>query len=97
VKHPKLTRGDVIEVDWVDIFEDSVGDPRKPRLAKRTSIARFWAWTRLEGVQALVTTTTVERNVDGGNEGYCAYPRACVRRISVIAPAAPKEEACPAS
>lgn len=77
-------RGDLIQVDWVDIAEDPVGDPNKAQLARRTSYGLFWE-IRQDGAQeVLVTTTTVDKGIYAEQSGYCIYPFACVVKMSVI-------------
>ena len=76
----KPRRGDVIEIDWLDIYEDATGDPRKAQPARRQTVARFFGWR--PGI--LVTTNTVETTTAPGQEGYCAYPRGCVTGIRLI-------------
>jgi hypothetical protein len=76
-------KGDLIQVDWVDIAEDPVGDPNKAQLARRTSYGLFWE-IRHDGAQeVLVTTTTVDRG-SAEQSGYCIYPLSCVVKLSVI-------------
>ena len=77
-------KGDLVQVDWVDIQEDVTGDPEKATIAYRTSYGIFWSRRPdPEGVEILVTTTTVDRD-HSGDAGYCAYPIGCVRSIQVI-------------
>ena len=77
-------RGDVVQLDWVDIFEDPTGDPDKATLKRRTSYALFW--DRREdgsGLDVIVTTTTIDDDVPA-QQGYCIYPAACVVGLKVI-------------
>jgi hypothetical protein len=76
-------RGDLIQVDWVDIFEDPAGDPHSAELLRRTSFGLFWDRRDDDGIPVLVTTTTLDPH-DSGQQGYCIYPSACVTRIKVI-------------
>jgi hypothetical protein len=75
----ELRRGDLIEVHWVDIYEDVIGDPERADVAPRISIGYFWAIK--PGV--FVTTTTMDSEATGQN-GYCAYPLACVTLVKMI-------------
>lgn len=76
-------RGDVICVEWVDIYEDATGNPDAAKLAHRTSFGLFWDKRQEDGIDVLVTTTTIDK--DGpSQQGYCIYPLACVRAMKVI-------------
>ena len=77
-------RGDLVQVDWVDIYEDATGDPRGARLARRTSFALFWAKEIDDGTPVLVTTTTIDHDGADGQQGFCIYPEACVKRLKVV-------------
>ena len=77
------SRGDVVEIVWVDISEDSTGDPEAAELAKRTSFGLFWGEKDDKGIPTLITTTTIDHDTSGQN-GYCIYPRACVTSLKVI-------------
>lgn len=77
-------RGDLVEISWLDICEDVVGDPDEAKLSRRTSYALFWERRKDEhGVEVLVTTTTMDDDLSGQN-GYCIYPALCVTRMKVI-------------
>lgn len=76
-------RGDVVSVDWVDIFEDVTGDPDQARLSRRTSYGLFWDRREDDGVPSIITTTTVDRE-DLGQQGFCIYPAACVVALKII-------------
>lgn len=87
-------RGDLIEVHWVDIYEDSVGDPRTAKLARRISIGYFWE-KRLDGsIPVLVTTITLEQgSEDVSVSGYTVYPESCVLRVKMVRRKRRKREA----
>ena len=76
-------RGDLVEVTWVDINEEPVGDPDAAKLARRTSYGLFWCERQDTGLPVLVTTTTRD---DGPahQSGYCIYPTACVVKLTVV-------------
>lgn len=77
-------RGDVVQLDWVDIFEDPTGDPDKATLKRRTSYALFWDRREdASGLDVIVTTTTIDDDVPA-QQGYCIYPAACVVGLKVI-------------
>jgi len=76
------TRGDLVEVQWVDIFEDSTGDPENAQLAPRLSVGYFWGRRESQGIDCIVTTTTMDDAND--QNGWCCYPEPCVRRIKII-------------
>ena len=78
-----LVRGDLLRVEWVDIAEDPVGNPALAQLARRTSYGLFWAFQESLGVVCVVTTTTVDHDVQGQN-GYTIYPIGCIRNVTVI-------------
>ena len=79
----ELRRGDLIEVLWLDILEDSVGDPDRAELAPRVSVGYFWSVGVSHGIKALVTTTTIDVGTTGQN-GYCIYPLDAVSNIKII-------------
>lgn len=79
----ELRKGDLIEVLWLDILEDSVGDPDKSELAPRVSVGYFWGVKESHGIKALTTTTTIDVGTTGQN-GYCIYPLEAVSNIKVI-------------
>lgn len=76
-------KGDLIEVHWVDIAEDSSGTPNEASLARRVSVAYYWEEKLDKGIPVLVTTTTIEKD-EVTNSGYCIYPFACVTQLRVI-------------
>lgn len=79
-------QGDVVCIRWVDIFENVNGDPRKAKLARRTSYGLFWEESQDEDIPVLVTTTTEEEDGDDveGQEGFVIYPKCCVLSIHVV-------------
>ena|SRR3990172_11639165 len=79
---PPLSRGDLIEIVWVDICEDSIGNPDKTDLLRRTSFGLFWETKLSHGVNSIVTTTTLEE--DHSQSGYCIYPTSCIIDLKVI-------------
>jgi hypothetical protein len=81
---PKPVRGDLVQLDWVDIYEDPVGDPEKATLKRRSSYALFWE-RRLDasGMEVVITTTTIDEDAPS-QQGYCIYPAACVVGLKVI-------------
>ena len=79
---PVMGKGDLLQIDWVDIFENSVGDPRTAKLARRTSFGLLWEVGDDEGVPVIVTTTTIDK--DPGQEGFCIYPLSCVTSVEVV-------------
>jgi hypothetical protein len=78
-----LQKGDLLRVEWVDIAEDPSGNPATAQLARRTSYGLFWGLQESFGVNCLVTTTTVDHDVQGQN-GYTIYPLGCIRDLKVI-------------
>jgi hypothetical protein len=76
-------RGDLLEIHWADIYEDSVGDPVKASLGKRISFGLFWAEITSLGIPCLVTTTTIDEK-DTSQSGYCIYPLACILKVQCI-------------
>jgi hypothetical protein len=76
-------RGDLVQLDWVDIFEDPTGDPTKAALKRRTSYAIFWERRQDNGLDVIVTTTTIDDDAPS-QQGYCIYPAACVVALKVI-------------
>jgi len=64
-----LRRGDLIEVKWLDITEDPVGNPSEARLPTRHSVGYFWGATE----STFTTTMTMDDDVEE-QSGYCIYP-----------------------
>lgn len=85
-------RGDVIEVRWVDIHEDATGDPDKADLAYRTSYGLFWVKKSIKGIPCTVTTTTLDGADQGGQNGWCIYPDACIQSIKIVRRVRQKKE-----
>lgn len=76
-------RGDVVCVSWVDIYEDATGNPDAAKLARRTSYGLYWDRRQDDGLEVIVTTTTID--TDGPQQqGFCVYPAACVRSLKII-------------
>lgn len=76
-------RGDVVCVSWVDIYEDATGNPDAAKLARRTSYGLYWDRRQDDGLDVIVTTTTID--TDGPQQqGFCVYPAACVRTLKII-------------
>jgi hypothetical protein len=78
-----LQRGDLIRVEWVDIAEEPSGNPATAQLARRTSYGLFWGLQDSFGFSCLVTTTTVDHDVQGQN-GYTIYPLGCIGDVKII-------------
>lgn len=79
----QLKRGDLVEVHWVDITEDPVGDLIKADVFERVSIGYFWEIKRTSHcASVLVTTTTLDSTIE--QSGWCAYPIGCVQDIRII-------------
>lgn len=79
-----LQRGDLIQVEWVDIAESPTGDPEEAELVGRKSVGYFWARRENRGLPVVITTTTIDDGSAPGQNGYCIYPEACVTKIRVI-------------
>lgn len=80
----KLKRGDLVEVRWLDIYEDVTGDPEQADVAPRVSIGYFWSMK--DGAHELpvfITTTTMDIEASNQN-GWCAYPLPCVVDVKII-------------
>lgn len=73
-----------MEVEWLDIVEDPVGDPRDARPAERLTIG-YWVGYRGivtksgEKVRVAVTTTTKEE--PASQSGWCCYPAGAIKRM----------------
>jgi len=76
-------KGDLVEVQWFDIMEDSTGEADRAALAHRVSIGYFWEEKLDHGIPCVVTTSTTEKG-DVVNSGYCIYPKANITKLSVI-------------
>jgi hypothetical protein len=83
-RQQKPSRGDLVQIDWVDIYEDPTGDPDKATLKRRISYALFWdRKVDAVGIEVIVTTTTFDDDAPT-QQGYCIYPAACVVGLKVI-------------
>lgn len=76
-------RGDLVEVHWLDINEDSNGDTAKATLCRRISVSYFWEFKDDHGVPVLVTCTTIDAD-STVDQGWCAFPRTCITGLYVI-------------
>ena len=75
----ELRRGDLIEVRWLDITEDPVGNPSEAKLPTRHSVGYFW------GAQTGTFTTTMTMDDDVEDQaGYCIYPLGVIIGIKRI-------------
>ncbi len=81
---PPLEKGDLVQVEWVDIYEDTTGNPDAAMLARRHSIGFYWGCSESQGVPVFVTTTTLEVDSEAVNSGDCAYPQAVILAVKVI-------------
>jgi hypothetical protein len=73
-----------VELEWLDIVEDPVGDPRDARPAHRVTIGYWVGWRTIKGedgkdVRMAVTTTT--KDDLQSQSGWCCYPAGVVRCI----------------
>jgi len=76
-----LIRGDLVEVHWVDITEDPVGDPSKAELPLQINIGYFYEKKMSRDMPIIVTTTSV---ISDDQSGYAVYPECIVVRIKMI-------------
>lgn len=78
-----LLRGDLVEITWVDIYENPVGNPDEADVARRVSIGLFWERrSNGDGVPMVVTTTTTDDNHD--QAGYCCYPEGVIVGLKIL-------------
>lgn len=87
----KLGQGDVVSVRWLDIYEDSTGNPATAELVPRMSVGLFWEVKESHGVESLVTTTTIDDDCHDQN-GFCIYPLECVLELQLVKRARKKRE-----
>jgi hypothetical protein len=78
-----LAQGTLLSLEWFDIWEDSVGDPRKASLGIRHTFTMFWEVKESLGIECLVTTNTLDQG-NPDQQGWCCTPLACVKKIEVI-------------
>lgn len=84
VSFDSLQRGDLVELTWADITEDSTGDPSEAALVRRHSIGYFWE-RRIDGaIPVIITTTTIDEEIGSGSQGYCIYPEVCIVKVKAI-------------
>jgi hypothetical protein len=85
LKPEELIRGDLIEVHWSDICEEPTGDPDEAEVYPRVSVGYFWARKASKrGMPVLVTTTTIDKDEETSQSGWCAYPESVITRIKSI-------------
>lgn len=93
VKPEELQRGDLIQVIWMDVVEDPVGDPDAAKLAYRTSYGLFWAWkdSLVGKSRTLVTSNTVDDPHIMSQSGWIAYPEGMILSIKLVKKQAAKK------
>lgn len=80
-------RGDRVEVVWLDICEDSIGNPDDATCLHRVSIAYFWDRRTVDyaGLKAdLVVTCTTLDSDNHTQQGWTSYPAGTVLGIRVL-------------
>ncbi len=87
---PKPKRGDLVRVDWLDIYENATGNPDEAKLSRRSTFGLYWERRTDDGVRVLVTTTTVDEEGGPYQAGYAIYPMACVLKLTVVKQGAAK-------
>lgn len=80
-------RGKRIEVLWIDICEDSTGNPDEAQCVHRCSTGYFWGRKTVDyagiSTEQIVTTTTLDP--DGHQQqGWCCYPVGAILGIRVL-------------
>lgn len=78
-----LVQGTLIRLEWLDIYEDSIGDPRKASLGVRNTYTAFWETRDSHGLPCIVTTNTIDKG-NPEQQGWCCTPLACVLKVEVI-------------
>jgi hypothetical protein len=78
-----LQRGDLLQIEWADIYEDATGNPDTARLSKRVSYGLFWHRAVDRGLPVFITTTTLDDDVSA-QSGYCIYPEAVITKVHVV-------------
>jgi hypothetical protein len=82
-KELELERGTLIKLAWLDITEDSVGDPTKATMMLRHTYTLFWELKVDHGRDCIVTTYTVDKE-SPAQQGWCITPLEAVEEIEVI-------------
>jgi hypothetical protein len=76
-------RGDLVEVVWLDITENPVGDPDEAAMSRRVSYGLLWDQRKEGKLEVLVTTTT--RDAFGSHQsGWCIYPMGCIESVKIL-------------
>jgi hypothetical protein len=79
----KLAQHTIVDVGWVDICEDSTGDPRSSYVVLRHTIGRVWGVKRKDKMDLLTLTFTSDP--DGPDQsGWICIPTALIREYEVI-------------
>jgi hypothetical protein len=83
-KFPKLGHGDRVEVTWLDIVGDPIGDPDRAEVAYCQTMGYFHAWKGRGKNRALVLCLTVFPKEGDACRGYDTYPFGVIKQIEVL-------------
>lgn len=81
---PKLKKGDLISIYWVDVFEDGNGDPREATLSVRgPTTAYFWGNKNAYGLRNAVFSYSWEPE-HLQQQGFLILPWKLITKVSKI-------------
>jgi len=79
--------GDLVEIQWVDVYEDPVGSPAEALPCLRISYGIYFAKREMEvggwKLPFIITTTTLDET-GPQQSGYCIYPEGVVLDVKVV-------------
>ena len=79
----KLKLDTIVRIGWLDIMEDSTGDPNTSRVVLRSTIGYVRGVKKNNGV--LVLTLSFTKDPDGDDQtGWICFPVSVVREVEVI-------------
>lgn len=79
----ELERGTLIKLTWLDITEDSIGDPNKASMMTRHTYTLFWELKKDHDIDCIVTTYTIDKE-SPAQQGWCITPLNVVEEIEII-------------
>lgn len=84
MKFPKLKHGDRVEITWLDIVGDTIGDPNEAEPALCTTLGYFHRWKGRGRNRALVLCLTRFPKEGETCRGYDTYPFGIIEKLEVL-------------
>lgn len=80
-------RGDRVEICWIDICEDAIGNPDEARCIVRVTLAYFWERRIVDysGLKAelVITCSTIDED-SHVQQGWTAYPSGAILGMRIL-------------